>query len=89
MGCAIREFFFLTIFRLCFLHAVANSLQYECVYQVTDDYPPQSDSTNIIFKAGDRIVQVCMYGELPLIWTPEIWPPLYSGHFEKYQKLAL
>ena len=43
---------------MCFHLTVANSLQYECVYQVTDDYPPQSDSTNIIFKAGDRIVQV-------------------------------
>ena len=23
------------------------------------------------------------YSEIPLIWTPEMWPPLYSGHFEK------
>ena len=24
------------------------------------------------------------YSELPLIRTPEMWPPLYSGHSEKY-----
>ena len=42
------------------LSAVANSLQYECVYQVTDDYPPHSDSTNVIFKSGDKIIQVCI-----------------------------
>ena len=23
------------------------------------------------------------YSELPLIWTSEMWPPLYSGHSEK------
>ncbi len=39
-------------------HTVSNSLQYECVYQVTDDYPPCSDPLNIIFRAGDKIVQI-------------------------------
>ena len=28
-----------------------------------------------------------VYSELPLIWTPEMWPPLYSGHFEKSQNM--
>jgi len=46
-------------FPIFIVDAVANSLQYECIYQVTDDYPPHSDATNVIFKAGDRIIQVC------------------------------
>ena len=25
--------------------------------------------------------------ELPLIRTPEMWPPLYSGHFENAQSM--
>jgi len=41
------------------LFAVANFLQYECIYQVTDDFPSNSDATNVIFKAGDKIIQVC------------------------------
>ena len=28
-----------------------------------------------------------MYSELPLIRTPEMWPPLYSGHSEKSQSM--
>ena len=27
------------------------------------------------------------YSELPLIRTPEMWPPLYSGHFETSQSM--
>lgn len=36
----------------------ANSLHFECMYQVTDDYPPQCDATNVIFKSGDKIMQI-------------------------------
>ena len=28
------------------------------------------------------------YYELSLIWTPEMWPPLYSGHSEKSQSIC-
>ncbi len=28
-----------------------------------------------------------VYSELPLIWTPEMWPPLYSGHFKMSQSM--
>ena len=35
---------------------VANSVQYECAYLVTEDYHTGDKET--IFKAGDRIVQV-------------------------------
>ena len=28
-----------------------------------------------------------LYSELPLIRTPEMWPPLYSGHSEKSQSM--
>ena len=38
------------------LLTVANSVQYECAYLVTEDYPTGDKET--IFKAGDRIVQV-------------------------------
>ena len=38
--------------------AVANGLQYECVYQVMEDFPPNSDSSNVVLKSGDRIIQV-------------------------------
>ncbi len=27
------------------------------------------------------------YSELPLIWTPEMRPPLYSGHFKRSQSM--
>ncbi len=27
------------------------------------------------------------YSELPLIWTPEMRPPLYWGHFKMYQSM--
>ncbi len=37
---------------------VSSSLQYECLYQVTGDYPPSSDPSNIIFRTGDKIVQI-------------------------------
>ena len=37
---------------------VSNSLQYECCYNITDDYPPNSDPSNIIFRTGDKIVQI-------------------------------
>jgi len=37
-------------------HTFANSVQYECAYLVTEDYPTGDKET--IFKAGDRIVQV-------------------------------
>ena len=30
-----------------------------------------------------RQLRKVLYSELPLIWTLEMWPPLYSGHFEK------
>jgi len=42
---------------------VANSLQYECSYQVTEDYPPNSNPSNILFKAGDKILQI---GDTPV-----------------------
>ena len=29
-----------------------------------------------------------LYSELPLIRTPELWPPLYSDHFEKSQSMT-
>ena len=28
------------------------------------------------------------YSELRLIWIPEMWPPLYSGHLEKSPKIG-
>ena len=30
---------------------------------------------------------VSMYSELPLIWTPEMRPPLYSGHLESTSQI--
>lgn len=35
---------------------VVNSVQYECTYIITEDYPP--GDKEVVFKAGDRIVQV-------------------------------
>ncbi len=34
-----------------------------------------------------NIMCLCMYSELPLIWTPEMRPPLYSGHFKMFQSM--
>ncbi|XP_064396525.1 uncharacterized protein LOC135343497 [Halichondria panicea] len=39
-------------------YTLSSSLQYECLYQVTGDYPPSSDPSNIIFRTGDKIVQI-------------------------------
>ena len=44
--------------------AVANGLQYECVYQVMEDFPPNSDSSNVVLKSGDRIIQVRLTVEI-------------------------
>ena len=44
--------------------AVANGLQYECVYQVMEDFPPNSDSSNVVLKSGDRIIQVRLNVEI-------------------------
>ncbi len=35
---------------------------------------------------GQRLVS-WYYSELPLIWTPEMRPPLYSGHFKMSQSM--
>ena len=53
-------------------YPVANALQYECFYQVTDDYPSHSDATNVIFKAGDKIIQVS--GKKCMIDGPALTP---------------
>ncbi len=40
---------------------------------------------NIIMCSG--LMGHVMYSGTPLIRTPEMWPPLYSGHFEKSQSM--
>ena len=44
-----------------------------------------SNGTHNEISYNQLIVRVCLasYSELPLIWTPEMWPPLYSDHFER------
>ena len=44
----------------------------------------QSLQAKIFYYGGiqPEIGPLQNYSELPLIWTPEMWPPLYSGHFE-------
>ncbi len=32
-------------------------------------------------------IEHCIYSKLPLIWTPEMRPPLYSGHFKMSQSV--
>ena len=42
------------------------------------------------FSIKKRLVPLdTNYSELTLIWTPEMWPPLYSGHFEKSQNIQI
>ena len=36
----------------------------------------------------DPSEMLCVYSELPLIRTPEMWPPLYSGHSEESQSIT-
>ena len=40
-------------------------------------------AVNIRMVLVERWNLFTVYSELPLIRTPEMWPPLYSGHSEK------
>ena len=39
------------------------------------------------YQHAATLTSVSVYSELPLIRTPEMWPPLYSGHSEKSQSM--
>ena len=41
----------------------------------------------LVISDSKRKTFCLVYSELPLIRTPEMWPPLYSGHSEKSQSM--
>ena len=45
----------------------------------------QKTTDEVIVDCGTPSTNNWECSELPLIWTPEMWPPLYSGNFEMSQ----
>ena len=50
-------------------------------------YPSSRDQVCTILSTRINLHWTDIYSELPLIRTPEMWPPLYSGHSEKSQSM--